>query len=1255
MAVRDALTGRVLGEFVLRERIGEGGFGAVYRCEQPLLGREAVIKVLHNRLRNSEVVLQRFIREAQLASRLDHPYAAHIYAFGVEKDDGMCWIAMELVQGTALDHWIRDHGPLPIGQLVPFFERVAEVVQTAHEAGIVHRDLKPSNIMVIERAGRLLPKLLDFGIAKVFDSKAQLRPRTRPIPVPVVGDGATGLDVTAPSSDELSGSSDTVAPPVAHLKPSEIPTLPGGEAAVVSHEVIDERLPSEPLTQANATMGSPPYMSPEQWGDATNVGPRSDLYALGIVAYEALLGRRPFIGTTITAFAQMHCFEPVPPVGDGVSPTFDRFFARALAKDPADRPATALELAAILRVAAGIGIAPEDLPRLDEAIRDAWLAEAPQNLAEGVATLDGARNLHQARDAARDLFRGLLRYLITLALAARAQVRGDRDDPTVRELLRALRQRELDEDERVKLLRTLVRPFADRRGVYPVPELVDLVGRSGDRGDLFDAVVALRPLSDVGAEDVVRSQLVQLLPALAKLLRAASFVLDYAVVVPHDGSPERWMGMRRARRTIAFVRGELVADQAVLLDREGRQVLVLWPLVQMVAPTAGTERESFVLDGRGRLGARLAAAPTGFEHHDPAVWDWFAEHVLGEVEGEVDKREDDRPPYLGLASFVASDADRFVGREREIDTFINRLRRQPLQVVVGPSGAGKSSFVHAGVVPGLPVGWRTISVRPGMTPVTALAQRLMAAAVSTTDLHPLLATAPAAAAALIAQAAGDGAIVIVVDQLEELFTLCSSPDERERFASVLAHLAASADGSTRVICTVRDDFLMHVESLGPLRAVLSSALFLIGNPSRDDLVRTIVEPARRVGYEISDPELAGEMVDVVADRPGALALLSFTASRLWELRDRRFHQLTRKAYEGMGGVAGALGQHAETTFLSLVTDEQRVAREAFRHLVTTDKTRAVLFQDELRQRLASPRSDAVIAKLVEARLLAVIEGETRSQIEIIHEALIGAWPRLQQWTREDTEDSRSHEQIRAAAKQWVDRNRPRELLWRGDLLRELARWRRHVTLTDLEAAFADASQADGRRGSRIRRAIVGFAIVVTAVFVAMLARANAHAHAAQGEAEALLRDSTFDQGRLRMLQGDKLGALPFLAKAYKMGEIGAANRLMIEEAVRPTRARVAALDGHTDKLWQVAYSPDGKRLATASLDGTARIWDASSGAQLAVVKLDGAALAIAFSPDGGQLAVGGRGSSIRIWDVVQGRERAKVPIPVRVTHVEFSP
>src|SRR5678816_4164482 len=126
---KDDLSGRKIGEFVLRERIGEGGFGAVYSCEQLRLGREAVVKVLHGKLRRRDVIAQRFMREAQLASRLDHPYAAHVYAFGVEEPDRLLWIAMERVRGITLAEWLNTNGPMPLGQFVSFFERIAAVVQ----------------------------------------------------------------------------------------------------------------------------------------------------------------------------------------------------------------------------------------------------------------------------------------------------------------------------------------------------------------------------------------------------------------------------------------------------------------------------------------------------------------------------------------------------------------------------------------------------------------------------------------------------------------------------------------------------------------------------------------------------------------------------------------------------------------------------------------------------------------------------------------------------------------------------------------------------------------------------------------------------------------------------------------------------------------------------------------------------------------------------------------------------------------------
>src|SRR5690606_23774679 len=130
----DPLIGRHFGEFEIVSILGEGGYGTVYRAYQPLLDRDAVIKVLRAEHRNNPQIIQRFSREARIASRIDHPFAAHVYAFGVE-DDGLLWIAMEYVRGTPLDHFVDVHGPIDADRVADMLERICEVVHHAHELG----------------------------------------------------------------------------------------------------------------------------------------------------------------------------------------------------------------------------------------------------------------------------------------------------------------------------------------------------------------------------------------------------------------------------------------------------------------------------------------------------------------------------------------------------------------------------------------------------------------------------------------------------------------------------------------------------------------------------------------------------------------------------------------------------------------------------------------------------------------------------------------------------------------------------------------------------------------------------------------------------------------------------------------------------------------------------------------------------------------------------------------------------------------
>ena len=320
--------------------------------------------------------------------------------------------------------------------------------------------------------------------------------------------------------------------------------------------------------------------------------------------------------------------------------------------------------------------------------------------------------------------------------------------------------------------------------------------------------------------------------------------------------------------------------------------------------------------------------------------------------------------------------------------------------------------------------------------------------------------------------------VLVVDQVEELFTL-NTLDVQRRFTEVLGRLVLEAD--VHVILSLRDDFLLQCQLFEELHPVFAE-LIPLTPPVGEALRRALVQPAQLSGYRFEDERLADDIVQSVAQERGALPLLAFAMARLWEHRDRELGLLTRRGYEEIGGVAGALAQHAEATLETIGAVRLPIVREIFRALVTAEGTRAPRALEELLSAFPDQRGEAeeVLGRLVEARLLTSFEapldeaGTGHRRVEIIHESLLAAWPRLVRWRDQDAEGAHLRDQLRQAARLWAEREKPIELLWSGPSFAEYLVWKGRYTgrLTALEQAFGRAMEAQaGRRRLRTRLGI----------------------------------------------------------------------------------------------------------------------------------------------------------------------------------------
>lgn len=680
------------------------------------------------------------------------------------------------------------------------------------------------------------------------------------------------------------------------------------------------------------------------------------------------------------------------------------------------------------------------------------------------------------------------------------------------------------------------------------------------------------------------------------------------------------------------------------------------------------------------------------------------------------------PPFQGLHYFAEADSHRFFGRERLVAELAQRLAAgQPFLAIVGASGSGKSSIVRAGLTPALAardasaaaapaapgLRWRAAVLTPTAHPLQALAAAVAGdepagkTNVSAVALASALSSEPGALGAHLGRqlpAAGERWL-IVVDQFEELFTLCRSADEQRAFVgALLAAVEPGAGAPASLVIALRADFYAQCGQYPALREALASQQAFIGPMNAEELRRAIEAPALQGGWQF-EPGLVDLMLRDTGEEPGALPLLSHALLETWHRR--RGRAMALQAYAEAGGVHGAIARTAETVYNHRVSPEQQpLVRSILLRLTelgddVTDTRRRVTMQELASSSGAQEQVQRVLHILSDARLITI----DQDSVEIAHEALIRAWPTLRQWLADDREGLRLHRRLTEAAQAWEEMDRDPDELYSGARLAlaqewaeshpgelnaleaqflaasvELAQRRereqaaqqareletaRALAETQRQKAEAERRLADEQRQTVVRlrrRAVfltVAMVIALALAGLALFLRAQVQQAALRAEANAARAEQERRIATSRELAAAAMSNLSLDPERSILLAMAAISQTREADLPVPREAEEALhqallnlrLEQTLPGPYGVAFSPDGTRLATGGPDSSTTVWDVASGQPALTFSGhsgDVYGVSARYSPDGRRIVTASADGTAAVWDAASGRELARL-------------
>jgi WD40 repeat protein len=777
------------------------------------------------------------------------------------------------------------------------------------------------------------------------------------------------------------------------------------------------------------------------------------------------------------------------------------------------------------------------------------------------------------------------------------------------------------------------------------------------------------------------------------------FAERFALLYAEAGDPplkKVTESVTRARRTDERDRPVRATAQRVSDWRRGRNVPARFAALSVVLE---------ILIGEARKSRPNPAVP---DLYDLDAWRALWEEALASPVAAPEDSDEESPPeesglcpYRGLAAFRPEDSSWFFGRERSTAALVSRLGNAVdtggIVMLVGASGAGKSSLVRAGMIPAISRGtlgvdgseqWPAVLMTPGVDPLKELAHQVpeladaldLAVGLDGMDQDLVaggqgldtfigqtlmgvmrFATQVRTSLASYAERHGADRVVLVVDQFEEAFTLGGDENRLQVFVQALhAACTPATPGGVApalVVLGVRADFYGRCLAYPELADALQDRQMVLGPMTSAELREAVSRPAKAAGLQLEAGliELMLRDLGVRGGRPqgrgggqgaydaGALPLLSHALLATWQRRQAG--KLTIAGYRAAGGIQGAVAATAERAWADLNPAAQAAARPLLLRLVRvgddTQDTRRRSTRHELVEQAANrAAAEEALEVLARARLVTLDAGS----VEITHEALLQAWPRLRAWVDQDREGTLLRQRLEEDAATWAAQDRDSSLLYRGARLETARQWADGAgpgSLTGTASDFLAVSGQQRTRSTWARRAAV--AVVVVLALIA----ATAAVLAVRERDEAVFRGVVAEANRLQENDPSLSAQLDLVAHGMRPDDKDVYARLLSTQ----TSPLAMPLTGHTGAVYLTSFSPDGKTLATASYDNTVRLWDVSDRKN---PKPLGEPLrghqswvsSAVFSPDGKTLASAGDDKTVLLWDVTDPAHPARLGDPL---------